>query len=424
MRFPGLTFLAVVSLVTGSIAAGPREDRVSKLAAGMESRLIATRRDLHMQPELSNRETRTSDVIAARLKELGFDDIRRGVSNHGIVALLKGAKPGPVVAIRADMDALPIEETLGVPYKSQNKGVMHACGHDIHMTVALGTAELLSRMRADLAGSVKFIFQPAEEGPPAGEDSGAERMIREGALDNPRVAAIFALHTSPSLEAGKIGYVPGAMLASADTVNLRIAGKKVHAAYPHQGIDPIVVAAEVVSALQTIVSRRIDPLEPIVLTFGSIHGGNRSNIIADEVRLEGTLRTHNDAVRARAIALVTEIAAGVAASHGASAEVVWDERVIPVTTNDAALVEATLPAWREMLGDANLVHVSPVMGAEDFSFFQRATPGAMFWLGVGKPGNPNPGALHTPDYDPDERSLVAGVKAMSAAVLNFLDRRP
>jgi amidohydrolase len=375
-----------------------------------------------MHPELSNREVRTSKVIAERLKALGFDDIRTGVSNTGIVALLKGGKPGPVVAIRADMDALPIEETMDVPYKSENKGVKHACGHDVHMTVALGTAELLSRMRNEIAGGVKFVFQPAEEGPPEGEDSGAVRMIREGALDNPRAQAIFALHTNPNLEAGTIGYAPAAVLASSDSVTVRVIGQKVHAAWPHQGIDPVFVASEIVMGLQSIRSRRIDPVEPIVLTFGSIHGGNRHNIIADEVRLEGTLRTHNEAVREKAISLVREIVNGVAGSHGAKAEVSWSPRSNPPTVNDTKLVEATLPVMRRTLGEAKVIHVAPVMGAEDFSYFQKEIPGFMYWLGVGNKAKGITAMLHTPDFDIDETSLTTGVKVMTNVILDYLDR--
>ncbi|MCL4855482.1 MAG: amidohydrolase, partial [Bryobacteraceae bacterium] len=365
------------------LSAQSREERIAKAVASLQDSLVAQRRDFHMHPELSNREERTSKVIQEKLKALGFDDIRTGVSRHGIVALLKGGKPGPVVAIRADMDALPIEETLDVPYKSQNKGVKHACGHDVHMTVALGTAEVLSKIRNEVAGSVKFIFQPAEEGAPEGEDSGAVRMIREGALENPKPKAIFALHTNPLIEAGTIGFSPGAVLASSDSLTVRIIGKKVHAAWPHQGIDPVVVAAETILALQTIRSRRIDPVEPLVLTFGSIHGGNRHNIIADEVRLEGTLRTHSEQVRERAITLVREITNGVAASHGASAEVTWSPRSNPPTVNDTALVEATLPIIRKTLGPENVLHLPPVMGAEDFAYFQKQIPGFMYWLGVG-----------------------------------------
>jgi amidohydrolase len=375
-----------------------------------------------MNPELSNREERTSRVIAEKLKSLGFDDIRTGVSQHGIVAVLKGGKPGPVVAIRADMDALPIEETIDVPYRSKNKGVKHACGHDVHMAVALGTAELLSRMRADVPGTVKFIFQPAEEGPPEDEDSGASRMIREGALENPKPAAIFALHTSPALRAGTIGYALAAVLASSDYVNIRIIGQKVHAAWPHQGIDPVVVAAECITALQTIRSRRIDPVEPLVLTFGSIHGGNRHNIIADEVRLEGTLRTHSEQVRERAISLVREVTSGVAAANGAKAEVSWSPRSIPPTVNDTALVEKTLPAMRSAIGAENVIQFPPVMGAEDFAFFQKQIPGFMYWLGVGNPDKGIKAMLHTPDYDVDESSLLTGVKVMSNILLDYLER--
>ena len=298
MRF----FLLVLAALP--LASQPRVDAVDKAARSMFDSLVATRRDFHMHPELSNREERTSRVIAEKLKALGLEGIRTGVSRHGVVAVLKGGKPGPVVAIRADMDALPVEETLDVPYKSRNKGVKHACGHDVHMTVALGTAEILAKMRADVPGTVKFIFQPAEEGPPEGENSGAAEMIKEGALADPRPAAIYALHTAPDIEAGKIGFNPGPMLASSDTLFIRIIGKKVHAAWPHQGIDPIMVSAEVIAALQTIRSRRVDPLEPLVITIGSIHGGNRQNIIAEDVRMEGTVRTHNEQVRERVRSLV------------------------------------------------------------------------------------------------------------------------
>lgn len=409
-------------LSSAALLCQSREERVAAAAQQMHGSLVKQRRDFHMHPELSNREVRTSKVIAERLKALGFDDIRTGVSNTGIVALLKGGKPGPVVAIRADMDALPIEETMDVPYKSENKGVKHACGHDVHMTVALGTAELLSRMRNEIAGGVKFVFQPAEEGPPEGEDSGAVRMIREGALDNPRAQAIFALHTNPNLEAGTIGYAPAAVLASSDSVTVRVIGQKVHAAWPHQGIDPVFVASEIVMGLQSIRSRRIDPVEPIVLTFGSIHGGNRHNIIADEVRLEGTLRTHNEAVREKAISLVREIVNGVAGSHGAKAEVSWSPRSNPPTVNDTKLVEATLPVMRRTLGEAKVIHVAPVMGAEDFSYFQKEIPGFMYWLGVGNKAKGITAMLHTPDFDIDETSLTTGVKVMTNVILDYLDR--
>lgn len=411
-------WVALLLLAQSQAPAG----RISAAADALAPSLVEQRRDFHMHPELSNREERTSRVIAAKLKALGFEEIRSGVSNHGIVAVLKGAKPGPVVAVRADMDALPIEETLDVPYRSRNKGVKHACGHDVHMTVALGTAEVLMGMRNELAGSVRFIFQPAEEGAPEGEDSGAQRMIREGALGVVRPAAVFSLHTNPLLPAGKVGYAPGPMLASSDSLKLRIIWKKVHAAWPHQGIDPVVIAAECITALQTIASRRIDPIEPVVLTFGSIHGGNRNNIIADSVTLEGTLRTHSEQVRERARSLVREIAAGVAQAHGAKVEVEWGATGNPPTANDTGLVEASLPALKTALGADNIVKVQPVMGAEDFAYFGRQAPAFMFWLGVRNEARGITGALHTPEYDADEASLPVGVKALTTLVLAALGR--
>jgi amidohydrolase len=411
--------LVLVAALT--LGAQDRRQRVAQAAEAIREALIAQRRDFHMHPELSNREERTSRVIAERLRRLGLDEVRTGVSRYGVVALLKGARPGPVVALRADMDALPIEETLDVPYRSRNPGVKHACGHDVHMTVALGVAEVLSRLRGEFPGAVKFLFQPAEEGAPEGEESGAAQMIREGALENPRPSAIFAFHVDPMLEVGKIGYVAGPALASSDTFRIRVVGQRVHAAWPHQGIDPIVVAAECILALQTVRSRRLDPVEPMVLSVGSIRGGNRSNILADEVVLEGTLRTHNEAVRERAMALVREIVSGVAAAHGARAEVSWSPRSIPVTANDRELTLACLPSLKRTLGDANVVEARPVMGAEDFSFYQRQIPGVMFWLGVGNASRGIRAALHTPEFDVDEESITVGVKAMANLLLDYLE---
>ena len=261
--------------------------------------LVECRRDFHIHPELSNLEERTARVVAERLRALGLDEVKTNVGKHGIVALLKGAKPGPVVAVRTDMDALPIQETIDVPYKSQTPGVKHACGHDVHMTVELGVAEVLSKMREQISGTIKFIFQPAEEGPPPGEEGGASLMIKEGALENPRPSAIFGLHTMPTIEAGQIAYHVGPAMASSDRILITIRGKKSHGALPHLGVDAIVVAAECITALQTIHSRRIDPLEPLVITIGTIKGGDRNNIIADEVTMTGTMRTFSEDVRKR-----------------------------------------------------------------------------------------------------------------------------
>ena len=395
---------------------------IDRAAAELRPRLVEWRRDFHRHPELSNREERTARVIAERLRALGLDEVRTGVGKHGVVALLKGAHPGPVVAVRADMDALPILETLDVPYRSVNAGVKHACGHDVHMTVELGVAEILTRLRDRIHGTIKFIFQPAEEGAPPGEEGGAEFMIREGALETPRPAAIFGLHVMPNIEVGQIGYNSGPTMASSDRFTITIRGKKVHGAYPHDGIDTIVVAAEAVTALQTIRSRRINTMEPLVITIGSIHGGNRFNIIADEVKLEGTMRTLNEEVRTRAIELMRQTLGGVTSAYGASFELEFGHNN-PVTFNDPALVEATIPTIRRVVGERNLISPRPQMGAEDFSRYQQVIPGFFYYLGVGNKAKGITGMIHTPEFDVDEDSLVIGVRVMANVLLDYLDRR-
>lgn len=402
-------------------ASAARQQKVAEAAGALRAKLIERRRDFHMHPELSNREERTSRVVAEHLKALGLDDIKTGVGRYGVVALLKGGKPGPVVAVRADMDALPIQETIDVPYKSRNPGVKHACGHDVHMSVQLGVAELLAKMRGELAGTVKFIFQPAEEGPPEDEEGGAALMIKEGALDNPRPQAIFGLHTMPSLEVGEVAYTSGATMASADRFTLTIRGKASHGAQPQEGVDAVVVAAACVTALQTIRSRRLDPLEPFVLSVGTIRGGNRSNIIADEVKLEGTMRTLNEEVRARAKEMMKDTLASVTAGYGATFELNFKENAA-VVFNDPPLVEATLPTMRRVLGDQKVMARGPQMIAEDFSYFQRVVPGFFYFLGVGNRAKGINARLHTPDYDVDEESLVVGVKVMTNMVLDYLER--
>lgn len=423
MRFVLLP-AAVLPLLPFMLSADAARDAdIARRAEALRPKLVEMRRDFHMHPELSNREERTARVIAERLRALGFDDVKTGVARHGVVALLKGAKPGPVIALRADMDALPVIETLDVPYKSRNPGVKHACGHDVHMAVQLGVAELLIQMRDRIPGTVKFIFQPAEEGAPKGEPAGARQMVAEGALDNPRPAAIFGLHTNPSLQAGQIGYVSGPMLSSADRFWVRIKGKKAHAAWPHLGIDPVVVASEAVLALQSIRSRRIDPQDPIVLTIGKIEGGDRENIIADEVRLLGTIRTLNEDTRSRIHKLMDEILAGVTSAHGAAYDLEI-ERQYSVTTNPEPLASATLSTIERIAGKQNVVTTKPVSGAEDFSEFQKVIPGFFYWLGVANSQRGITAALHTADYDVDEASLVTGVKVMTAIALDALERQP
>lgn len=406
---------------SSSLAADSREEEVARAAEGLRAKLIEQRRDFHMHPELSNREERTSRVIAEKLRALGLDEVRTGVGKYGVVALLKGKLPGGVVAVRADMDALPIQETIDAPYKSRNDGVKHACGHDAHMTIQLGVVELLSKMRDRIRGSIKFIFQPAEEGPPPGERGGAQFMIEEGALENPRPSAIFGLHVMPNIEVGQIGYNSGPAMASSDRFSITIRGKKVHGAYPHDGIDTVVVAAECVTALQTIRSRRINTQEPLVITLGSIHGGNRFNIITDEVILEGTMRTLNEEVRTRSIEMMKQTLAGVTSAYGASYEIEFGANN-PVTYNDPALVEATLPVMQKIIGEKNVTSPKPQMGAEDFSRYQKIIPGFFYFLGVGNKEKGVTAMIHTPEFDIDEESLVVGVKLMSNVLLDYLDR--
>lgn len=415
--------LAIGGVTARAADPGERGATIDRAAESLRAKLIEQRRDFHRHPELSNREERTSRVIAERLRALGLDEVQTGVGKHGVVALLKGAHPGPVVAVRADMDALPILETLEVPYRSENRGIKHACGHDVHMTVQLGVAEILSRMRDRIHGTVKFIFQPAEEGAPPGEEGGAEFMIRQGALENPRPSAIFGLHVMPNIEVGQIGYNSGPAMASSDRFAITLRGRKVHGAYPHDGIDTVVVAAEAITALQTIRSRRVNTMEPLVITIGSIHGGNRFNIIADEVVLEGTMRTLNEEVRTAAIGMMKTTLAGITAAYGATYSLEFSHNN-PVTWNDPALVESTLPSIRRVIGDRRLISPRPQMGAEDFSRFQQVIPGFFFFLGVGNSARGITGMIHTPEFDVDEESLVVGVRVMSNVLLDYLERKP
>jgi amidohydrolase len=416
--------IASVAVAPGggaSADAGPRDQRVAAAAEAMRGQLVAQRRDFHMHPELSNREERTARVVAERLRALGLTDIKTGVGKYGVTALLVGGKPGPVVAVRADMDALPIQEVNDVPYKSQTPGVKHACGHDVHTTVELGVAEVLSKMKDEVRGTVKFIFQPAEEGAPAGEEGGAKLMVKEGALENPRPQAIFGLHTEPNLQVGQIGYHVGPAMASSDTFAVTIKGKAAHGAQPQMGVDAVVVASQCVLALQNIRSRRIDPLEPLVITVGTINGGTRFNVIAGEVKMTGTIRTFNDAVRERSIALMRETLQSVAAAYGATAELeIGDGNA--VTYNEPALVEATLPTIRRVVGDRNTLAIKPFMPAEDFSAYQKVVPGFYYFLGVGNREKGITAGWHTADFDVDEESLVWGVKVMSNVLLDYLEK--
>jgi amidohydrolase len=397
------------------------EPRIATATEALAPKLVEMRRDFHMHPELSNQEARTSGIVAERLRALGLEVTTR-VAGHGVVALLKGAQPGPVVAIRADMDALPIQEARDVPYKFQVPGVMHACGHDVHTTIGLGTAEVLAGLRDRLRGTVKFIFQPSEENWPGGLPAGAAKMVQEGVLENPRPQAIFGLHVADQ-DVGNVAYVPsGDVMAALDDFTITIHGRMAHGGMePHKGVDAIVVASECVMALQTIHSRRLAPMSQMTFTLGTIHGGSRRNIIADEVKIEGTLRTLDPGVRDMAKGAVREILAGVTAAHGATFDLDFSVSV-PMVHNERTLSDLSVASLRKAVGEAHVLLDTPELGSEDFAFYQQVIPGFFFELGVWNKAKGISAGVHTPDFDADEACLQVGVKAMSNLVVDFLER--
>lgn len=423
-------------LLFSPLAANERDKVFAGAIDELFPKLVETRRHIHANPELSNEEEKTAAYVAQRLTELGLE-VQTGVAKHGIVALLKGTEDGPCVAVRADMDALPITELRSVPYRSRNPGVMHACGHDVHTTVALGLAELLAKHRDSVRGTVKFLFQPAEESMPTTykKDWGAKLMVAEGAMDNPRPEAIFALHCRPAitragslddkteyLKAGQIAYAIGPDSANSDTFEIAIKGKMAHGSAPHRGVDAIVVAAEAITALQTIRSRRTSTRQPLVVTVGVVEGGQRHNIIADSVRLAGTVRTYDAAFRDSVIEMMDQILAGVTAAHGASYELNF-RKGYPSIINDKSLAQATLPAFQRILGEENVIEMIPGMGGEDFSYFSQVSPGFYFRLGVANEEKGITGEIHTPAFDVDEECLKTGVAALAAAVCDYLDKK-
>ena len=415
------------SIVTGQ-AANPLATQVDKLTPEVLPQVVTWRRDFHQHPELGNRETRTAKIIADELRRLGYE-VKGGVAHTGVVAVLKGAKPGPVVALRADMDALPVTEQVDVPFKStakatwngQEVGVMHACGHDNHMAILLGAATIFARMRDQLPGTIKLIFQPAEEGPPPGEQGGAELMVKEGVLENPKVDAIFGLHVFPNV-VGTIEYRPGPLMASGDGFTIRIKGKQTHGAMPWAGVDPIVVGSQIVMALQTIVSRTVNITEaPAVVTIGAFNGGNRFNIVPDTVELLGTVRAFNEEVRKDIHRRIRDIVTKTAEASGASAEISYGIGY-PATINDPALTERMAPTLRRVAGADN-VRVGSLTGtSEDFSYFQQKVPGMFFFLGVTPKGvDPKTAPVnHSPLFFADESALPLGVRALTNLALDYL----
>jgi len=383
-------------------------------------RLVETRRDIHRHPELGNREVRTGTLVAERLRSLGLS-VRHPVAKTGAVGVLVGGRPGPVVAVRADLDALPIQERNDVPYKSVNAGVKHACGHDAHTAILLGTAELLAKMKDRLPGTVVFVFQPAEEGPPEGEEGGADLMLKEGVFDAPKVTASYGLHVDPTLPVGEVGWSIGPIFASADTFAVDIEGKKTHGAYPHTGVDPIPVAAELVTALQLIVSRQLDAQNPKVLTIGSIQGGNRHNIIADTVTMRGTIRTLDARVRQDLKERMARTVKGVADAHGVAATLRFIGMGLPPTRNEAAHTRASVPSLVRVFG-TGAREVEPQMGAEDYALFAEKVPSLYVKLGVKNEARGITAMIHTEDFDIDEAALPLGVRALSTMVFDHLLR--
>lgn len=399
-------------------------NQADRLIDDVLEKVVVWRRDIHQHPELSNREFRTSALVASHMQKLGLD-VETGVAHTGVVGILRGAKAGPVIALRADMDALPVTELVDLPFASRAKGeyrgeevgVMHACGHDNHVAILMGAAEVLAGMRDRIPGTIKFIFQPAEEGTPGGEDGGADMMIREGVLED--VEAIFGLHVGPA-PLGLISYRPGQFMASADTFEIVVEGSQTHGALPWNGIDPIVVASQIVLGLQTIVSRQVDAtLTPSIISVGRMSGGVRNNIIPSRVELEGTIRTFDEPTRAALHTRIERTATAIAESAGAKA-LVTINKIVPVTANDPALTKKMAPTLERVALDNRAVESGRITTAEDFSFYQLKVPGLFFFLGVADPNDPNPAPNHSPYFYADERALPVGVRAMTHLALDYL----
>ncbi len=419
-------FLAI--LQTTMMLAGPVLGQAEKIDGAVAENLpdiVELRHRIHQNPELGNREFETAKLVAGHLRALGLA-VETDIAHTGVVAVLEGGAPGPVVAIRADMDALPVTEdtpyefksTVRATYLEQEVGVSHACGHDVHTAVQLGVASVLASLRDELPGTVKLIFQPAEEGAPPGEEGGASLMFEEGALDDPRPEAIFGLHTFAEMEVGKLGYTVGPAFAAVDRFVIDVHGKQAHGASPHFSIDPIVMASQVVSAFQTIRSRTLPPLEPSVVTVGMIRGGERFNIIPASVRLEGTVRTYDPEVRDTVERRMGEILEGITAAGGGSFELDY-QRTTPATINDPGLAARVLPSLEAVVGDANVLEIVPTMGGEDFAVFANAVPGFYFRLGMVKPGTTS-GGHHTPTFQADDSAVEVGMRVMSRLVFDYL----
>jgi amidohydrolase len=435
-QFVRSTSLAVALCAALGVAsaqdAAPQRAEVAAAAQRLQARVVDWRRDIHQHPELGNREVRTAQLVAEHLRALGLEQVRTGIATTGVTAILRGGKPGPRIALRADMDALPVTERTGLPFASrvtttfrgETTGVMHACGHDAHTATLMGVAEALAAMKAELPGEVLFIFQPAEEGPPDGEEGGAEEMLAQGVFRDFRPDAVFGLHVFSTLNAGQLGYRSGPTMAASDRFNIVVKGRQTHGSRPWGGIDPIVAAADIVGSAQTVVSRRqnISRL-PVVLSFGAIRGGIRYNIIPDQVELVGTIRTFDEDMRQAVFADLRNVAEHVAAAHGATAVAeVPDTKGNPVTVNDPQLTARMVPSLERVAGANQVVAMDLTMGAEDFSFYAREVPGFFFFVGA-TPRGQDPlkaPSNHSPEFMLDESALDLGFRAMLQVALDYL----
>lgn len=423
-----LAALITVSILGSNAFAVDMSKEIDAAASRIMPKVIEWRRHIHKYPELGNQEVKTAKYVEDHLRKLGME-VRTGIAKTGVVGILRGAQPGPVIGLRADMDALPVTERNALAFASkeravfngQNVGVMHACGHDSHVAMLMGAAEVLAGMKDKIKGTVVFIFQPAEEGPPAGEEGGAPLMVKEGVMDNPKIDAIFGIHINSQTEIGKIGYKSGAAMAASDWFEIKVKGKQTHGAYPWAGIDPIAVAAQIYTGLQLIVARRSElPKAPVVITVGRINGGVRENIIPEELTMAGTIRTLDSEMQKDVHEKIRQTAKSIAESMGATVEVSIDTKAL-VTYNTPELVEKMLPSLYKAAGKENVFAKEWVTGAEDFSYFGEKAPSFYFFIG-GMPKGKDPkdaAPHHTPDFFIDDSRLDVGVKAFCNIVFDY-----
>ena len=418
-------------LIIGSAFGQKNDEKIRKLSDKIEQKVIEWRRHVHQNPELSNREFETAKYIETHLRSLGIS-VQTGVAKTGVVGILKGKKPGKVVALRADIDALPVTERNDLPFKSnvrstyngKETGVMHACGHDSHVAILMGVAEVLSQMKNDIHGTIKFIFQPAEEGAPKGEEGGAELMVKEGVLKNPDVDAIFGLHIAAGLDAGKITYKLGGIMAAAQSYQINVKGKQAHGSRPWASVDPILASVQIINGLQTIISRESElTKEGAVITVGMMNAGIRSNIIPENATIVGTIRTLDYGMQDFINKRMKEMVPDIAKAFRAEATIEIDKGY-PITFNHLELTSQMLPTLQRIASKENVLEIDAITGAEDFSFFQQKIPGLYFFLG-GKALDVKPeeaAGHHTPDFILDESGFVLGVKTLSALALDYLEQ--